>query len=49
MNNSFFVTFNLAALLFAGCSSTPAKVNTGPVRAASFSFIAVLKDVRIAR
>ena len=27
-------------LLFAGCSSTPTKVDSGPIRAATFSFIA---------
>ena len=40
MKNSFFVTLNLAALLAAGCSSTPTKVDTGPIPAATFSFIA---------
>jgi hypothetical protein len=40
MKYSFFITLNLAALLFAGCSSAPTKVDTGSIRAASFSFIA---------
>ena len=39
MKYSFFLTLNLAALLVAGCSSTPTKVDTGPIHAASFSFI----------
>jgi hypothetical protein len=40
MKYSFFVTLNLAALLIAGCSSTPTKVESGTIRAATFSFIA---------
>ena len=40
MKYSFFLTLNLAALLVAGCSSTPTKVDNGPIRAATFSFIA---------
>jgi hypothetical protein len=40
MKNSLFVTLSLAVLLFAGCSSTPTKVDSGPIRAATFSFIA---------
>ncbi len=36
---SFIVTLNLAALLVAGCSSTPTKVDTGAIRAATFSFV----------
>ena len=40
MKYSLFVTLNLAALLVAGCSSTPTKVDTGPIPAATFSFIA---------
>ena len=40
MKYSFFVTFSLAALLIAGCSSTPVKVDTGPIPAATYSFIA---------
>ncbi|MGD0350217.1 MAG: DUF4136 domain-containing protein [Verrucomicrobiota bacterium] len=39
MKYSFFVTLNLAALLVAGCSSTPTRVDTGPIRAASYNFI----------
>jgi hypothetical protein len=39
MKNSFFITLNLAALLVAGCNSTPTKVDRGPIRAASFSFV----------
>ncbi len=34
------VTLNLAILLVAGCTSTPTEVNTGPIHATSFSFIA---------
>ena len=40
MKHSLFLTLNLAALLAAGCSSTPTKVDSGPIRAATFSFIA---------
>ena len=40
MKYSLFVSLNLAALLVAGCSSTPTKVDSGPIRAATFSFIA---------
>ena len=40
MKYSFFVTLNLAALLVAGCSSTPTRVDTGSIHAASFSFVA---------
>ena len=40
MKYSFFVTLNLAALLVAGCSSAPTRVDTGPIHAASFSFVA---------
>ena len=40
MKCSYFVSLNLAALLVTGCSSTPTKVDTGAIRAASFSFIA---------
>ena len=39
MKNSFFITLNLAALLLAGCSSTPTRVDKGPIHAATFSFI----------
>jgi len=40
MKYSLFVTLNLAALLVAGCSSTPTKVDTGPIHAATYNFIA---------
>jgi len=40
MKYASFVTLNLAALLVAGCSSTPTKVDSGSIRAATFSFIA---------
>ncbi len=30
---------SLATLLFAGCSSTPTKVDHGPIKAATFSFV----------
>jgi hypothetical protein len=40
MKRSFLISLNLAALLAAGCSSTPTKVNTGPIAAATYSFIA---------
>ncbi len=40
MKFSFLVTLSLAALLAAGCSSTPTRVNTGPIHAVSFSFVA---------
>jgi hypothetical protein len=39
MKYSFCVTLTLAALLLAGCSSTSTKVDTGPIHAATFSFI----------
>jgi hypothetical protein len=39
MKYSFFVTLNLAALLAAGCSSTPIRVNSGDVPASTFSFV----------
>lgn len=39
MKSSFFITLNLAALLMAGCSSTPTKVDSGAISAATFSFI----------
>jgi hypothetical protein len=39
MKYSLFITLNLAALLVAGCRSTPTRVDTGPIRAATFSFI----------
>ena len=40
MKYSFLVTLNLAALLAGGCSSTPTKVDEGPIHATTFSFIA---------
>jgi hypothetical protein len=40
MKPSFLITLNLAVLLVAGCSSTPTKVDNGPIHAATFSFIA---------
>jgi hypothetical protein len=40
MKNSFLIPLHLAALLVAGCSSTPTKVDTGTIRAATFSFVA---------
>ena len=40
MKYSFFITLNLAALLVAGCRSTPTKVDTGPIHAATYNFIA---------
>jgi hypothetical protein len=39
MKDSFLVSLNVAALLVAGCSSTPTKMTTGPIHAASFSFV----------
>ncbi len=40
MKHSFLVTLNLAALLAVGCSSTPTRVDRGPIHAATFSFAA---------
>ena len=40
MKYSLFITLNLAALLVTGCSSTPTKVDTGPIHAATYNFIA---------
>ena len=40
MKYSFLVILNLAALLVAGCNTTPTRVDTGPIHAASFSFVA---------
>lgn len=39
MKSSFLLPLNLAALLIAGCSSAPTKVDSGAIRAATFSFI----------
>ena len=41
MKHPFSLTLSLAALLAAGCSSTPTQVDNGPMHAASFSFRAV--------
>ena len=38
MKHPFSLTLGLAALLAAGCSSTPTRVDNGPIHAASFSF-----------
>src|ERR1039458_4045981 len=40
MKYSLFAALNLAALLVAGCSSTPTKVDTGPIHATTYNFIA---------
>jgi hypothetical protein len=40
MKYSFLVLLNLAALLVAGCNTTPTKVDSGPIHAATFSFVA---------
>lgn len=40
MKYSILLTTNLASLLLAGCSSTPTKVDTGPIRASTYSFVA---------
>lgn len=45
MKHSFIITLNLAALLVAGCSTTPIRVDHGPIRASSFSFIAPASTV----
>ena len=39
MKYSLVVTLNVATLLIAGCSSTPTKVDSGAIRAATFSFV----------
>jgi hypothetical protein len=39
MKYSFLVPVSLAALLAAGCSSTPTRVDHGPIHATTFSFI----------
>ena len=46
MNCSLFVTLYLAALLVAGCGSTPAKVDTGPIHAATYNFMAKTPSMR---
>ncbi|MEK7779884.1 MAG: DUF4136 domain-containing protein [Verrucomicrobiota bacterium] len=41
MEKIFFLTLGLTTLLLAGCSTTPpSTVDTGPIRASSYSFIA---------
>ena len=40
MKFSLFAISGLTALLIAGCSSAPTKVDKGPIRASSFSFVA---------
>jgi Domain of unknown function (DUF4136) len=40
MKTPHFLTLALGALLIAGCSSTPTHVDTGPIHAATYSFIA---------
>jgi hypothetical protein len=40
MKYSFLVLLNLAALLAAGCASTPTKVDSGPIHATTFNFVA---------
>lgn len=39
MKSTSLLTLGLAALLAAGCSSTPTRVNSGTIKASSFSFI----------
>jgi len=39
MKYSLLLTFNLAALMVAGCSSTPTRVDSGPIHATTFSFV----------
>ena len=39
MKNSILLTIGLAVVLAAGCSSTPSKVEGGPIRARTFSFV----------
>jgi hypothetical protein len=39
MKLSCFPVLSLAALLAAGCSSTPTRVDTGPIRATTFEFM----------
>ena len=39
MTSKLILLLAAGALAFAGCSSTPSKVNTGPIRASTFSFI----------
>ena len=39
MKIASLAVLSLATLLFAGCSSTPTKVDHGPIKAATFSFV----------
>jgi hypothetical protein len=39
MKYSYLVSLNLAALLVAGCTSTPTKVDKGTIRAVTYSFV----------
>lgn len=39
MKNSILITLGLAAVLAAGCSSTPTKVEGGDIHASTFSFV----------
>lgn len=48
MRYSFFVTLNLAALLLAGCSSTPLRVDTGAIHANTFNFVSRRGDASFA-
>ena len=39
MKSKMILLLAAGALAFAGCSSTPSKVNTGPIRASTFSYV----------
>jgi hypothetical protein len=39
MKSQLFTLFAVGALSLAGCSSTPTKVDTGPIKAATFNFV----------
>jgi Domain of unknown function (DUF4136) len=39
MRTSFLLAFGVAALVAAGCSSTPTRVNSGTIKARTFSFV----------
>jgi hypothetical protein len=39
MKPTFLLLLAAGLLTLAGCSSTPSKVDSGPIRARSFSFI----------
>lgn len=41
MKSCFLLLTGLTMLLFAGCSSTPTRVDHGTIKAASFSFISI--------